>query len=86
MNLRSSYGERFNETSNTVAGINTPKDHEAFGPLDMLSGAVEKIVDNVQHEFDDGENDGDLEEVDEPERDHHDHLRHKYPRYDRHSY
>ncbi|GLX66603.1 hypothetical protein [Paenibacillus glycanilyticus] len=46
------YNEIYNETSNTVAGINTPKDHEGSGPIDMISDAVEKIVDNVEHTFD----------------------------------
>ncbi|MCM3626753.1 hypothetical protein M3194_05185 [Paenibacillus glycanilyticus] len=46
------FNEKYNETSNTVAGINTPKDHEDSGPLDMVSEAVEEIVDNVQHKFD----------------------------------
>jgi|GEM_PF-1407964 hypothetical protein len=46
------FDERYNETSNTVAGINTPKDHESSGPLDMVSEAVEEMVDNVQHTFD----------------------------------
>ena len=45
------YNEIYNETSNTVAGINTPKDHEESSPLDMVSGAVEEIVDNVQRTF-----------------------------------
>ncbi|REE78727.1 hypothetical protein A8990_1242 [Paenibacillus taihuensis] len=45
------YDEYYNETSNTAAGINTPRDHESFGPLDMLSDAVEEMVDNVQHSF-----------------------------------
>ncbi|MFC5650066.1 hypothetical protein ACFPYJ_13230 [Paenibacillus solisilvae] len=46
------YNEMYNETSNTAAGINTPKDHEDSGPLDMVSDAVANIVDNVQHTFD----------------------------------
>lgn len=46
------YNEVYNETSNTAAGINTPKNHESSGPLDMISDAVGEIVDNVQHTFD----------------------------------
>ncbi|WP_336790279.1 hypothetical protein [Paenibacillus sp. MMO-177] len=46
------YDEFYNETSNTVAGINTPKDHESYGPLDMVSEAVEEFMENVQHAFD----------------------------------
>ncbi|EFM11336.1 conserved hypothetical protein [Paenibacillus curdlanolyticus YK9] len=46
------YDETYNETSNTAAGINTPKDHEDSGPIDMISEAIEEIVDNVQHTFD----------------------------------
>ncbi|MGO4109704.1 hypothetical protein [Paenibacillus sp. YAF4_2] len=46
------YNEMYNETSNTVAGINTPKNHENTGPLDMVSEAVEEIVDHVQQSFD----------------------------------
>jgi len=46
------YSEMYNKTSNTVAGINTPKDHEDSGPTDMVSDAVGQIVDNVQHSFD----------------------------------
>ncbi|GMK45493.1 hypothetical protein [Paenibacillus glycanilyticus] len=46
------YDEFYNETSNTVAGINTPKDHEDSGPLDMVSEAVEEFMENVQHTFD----------------------------------
>ncbi|WP_127534032.1 hypothetical protein [Paenibacillus kobensis] len=46
------YSEMYNETSNTAAGINTPKDHEDSGPIDMVSDAVGEIVDNIQHTFD----------------------------------
>jgi hypothetical protein len=43
--------DQYNETSNTVAGINTPVDHEDTAATDMVSGAVEKIVDNIQEAF-----------------------------------
>lgn len=46
------YNEMYNETSNTAAGINTPKDHENSGPLDMVSDAVAEITDNIQYTFD----------------------------------
>ncbi len=49
------YNEMYNETSNTAAGINTPKNHEGSGPLDMVSDAVAEIVENVQHTFDGNE-------------------------------
>lgn len=45
------YNEIYNETSNTVAGINTPKDNEKSSPLDMVSGAVVEMVDHVQRTF-----------------------------------
>jgi hypothetical protein len=45
------YNEIYNETSNTDAGINTPKEREDSSPLDMVSGAVKEIVDNVQRAF-----------------------------------
>jgi hypothetical protein len=48
---------QYNETSNTVAGINTPADHEDSSPTDMVSGVVEKIVDNIQETFQ-GQKDG----------------------------
>lgn len=81
------YDEMYNETSNTAAGINTPKDHECCGPLDMISGAVGEIVDNVQHTFDVHQSHaaaGDLDESDES--DYHAHLNQHESRYDRHSY
>ncbi|MBM7568452.1 hypothetical protein [Paenibacillus sacheonensis] len=65
------YDEMYNETSNTAAGINTPKDHESFGPIDMVSDAVGEIVDKVQHTFDGHESSDamdDLNETDEPDR------------------
>jgi hypothetical protein len=40
--------EIYNETSNTAAGINTHKNHGRSGPLDMVSGAVEEMVDEVR--------------------------------------
>jgi hypothetical protein len=86
MNYSYSENKLLNKTANTAAGINTPKGNERSGPMDMFSGAVEKIVDNVQHAFGgEGSND-DIDELDVPEQDHHDHLRHKHKRYDRHSY
>lgn len=54
---REDYDETYNETSNTAAGINTPRDHEDYGPLDMVSDAVEEMVDNVEHAFDGNETD-----------------------------
>ncbi|HTG72091.1 MAG TPA: hypothetical protein VL921_22740 [Candidatus Udaeobacter sp.] len=45
------FNEIYNETSNTVAGINTPKENEKSSPLDMVSGAVEEMVDHVQRTF-----------------------------------
>jgi len=41
----------YNETSNTVAGINTPKEREDASPLDMIDGAVEQMVDKLQDDF-----------------------------------
>ncbi|RAP74559.1 hypothetical protein [Paenibacillus montanisoli] len=55
------YDEYYNETSNTAAGINTPRDHEDTSPLDLISHAIEEIVDNVQHAFD---NDDDNDDAD----------------------
>ncbi|KRE49654.1 hypothetical protein [Paenibacillus sp. Soil522] len=49
------YKEIYNETSNTVAGVNTPKDNEKSSPLDLVSGAVEEMVDNVQRTFGDNQ-------------------------------
>jgi hypothetical protein len=43
--------EIYNETSNTAAGINTHKNHGRSGPLDMVSGAVEEMVDEVRQTF-----------------------------------
>ncbi|QHT59134.1 hypothetical protein GXP70_03595 [Paenibacillus lycopersici] len=71
---RDGYDEMYNETSNTAAGINTPKNHEGYGPLDMISDAVEEIVDNVQHTF--------QHEDDDPLA----HLHQHHAAYDRHSY
>ncbi|NBD24063.1 hypothetical protein [Paenibacillus glycinis] len=86
---RDDYDERYNETSNTAAGINTPKDHEDSGPLDMVSDAVGEFVDNVQHAFDGSSRSG-HGEADELERepDEYDHraLSNQQSRYDRHSY
>ncbi|SDW65065.1 hypothetical protein [Paenibacillus sp. CF384] len=48
--------EAYNRTSNTAAGINTPLDHQDTSPLDMISHAIEEIVDNVQHAFDGADN------------------------------
>jgi hypothetical protein len=49
------FKEIYNETSNTVAGINTPKVNEKSSPLDMVNGAVEEMVDNVQRTFGDNQ-------------------------------
>ncbi|BBH22867.1 hypothetical protein Back11_42120 [Paenibacillus baekrokdamisoli] len=51
-NNHEEFNEMYNKTSNTAAGINTPKNHEDSGPLDMVSDAVAEIVENVQHTFD----------------------------------
>jgi len=37
-----------NETSNTVAGINTPASREDNAATDPIAGAVEAIMDNLQ--------------------------------------
>jgi hypothetical protein len=41
----------YNDTSNTAAGINTPANHENSAPTDMVSDAVEQIVDHIQEAF-----------------------------------
>jgi hypothetical protein len=41
------YNEYFNETSNTAAGINTPKDHEGIGATEPLDEIVEQVMDNI---------------------------------------
>ncbi len=38
-----------NETSNTVAGINTPASREDNAATDPIAGAVAGIMDNLQH-------------------------------------
>ena len=55
------YNEIYNETSNTAAGINTPKDHESTSPTDMVSGAVEEMVDKVERTFGGDPQSGDKE-------------------------
>ncbi|MBP1156066.1 MULTISPECIES: hypothetical protein [unclassified Paenibacillus] len=40
-----------NETSNTIAGINTPPDRQDCAATDMLNDFVEKTMDNIQHTF-----------------------------------
>ncbi|SFI75765.1 hypothetical protein SAMN02799624_02044 [Paenibacillus sp. UNC496MF] len=84
---RDEYGEMYNETSNTAAGINTPKDHERFGPIDMVSDAVEAFVDNVQHTFDHADRRDEHGALDD-ETDAYDHREHvqRQQRHDRHSY
>ena len=84
---RGDYDERYNETSNTAAGINTPKDHEDSGPLDMVSDAVGEFVDNVQHAFDGSSRSGHSDD-DEREPDEYDHHApaNQHSRFDRHSY
>ncbi|WP_308637588.1 hypothetical protein [Paenibacillus silvisoli] len=62
------YDEFYNETSNTWAGINTPRDHEDTSPLDMISQAVEEFVDNVQHAFDDDDYNDDTYDDDDGNR------------------
>ncbi|WP_246028059.1 hypothetical protein [Paenibacillus xylaniclasticus] len=41
-----------NETANTAAGINTPKNHEDSSPTDLMSEAVSEMMDKVQRTFD----------------------------------
>ncbi|MFC4811461.1 hypothetical protein [Paenibacillus sp. GCM10023250] len=84
---REGYSEMYNETSNTVAGINTPKDHEGCGPIDMVSDAIEAIVDNVQHTFDHGGRRDEHSALDgeTDAYDHHEHIQ-RHQRHDRHSY
>ncbi|WP_248925737.1 hypothetical protein [Paenibacillus hamazuiensis] len=41
----------FNETSNTAAGINTPEDQQDCTATDLLSDAVEEMIDNIEEEF-----------------------------------
>ena len=48
----------YNETSNTVAGINTPKEREDASPLDMVDGAVEEMVDKLRDDFGGGDGNG----------------------------
>jgi len=38
-----------NETSNTIAGINTPVSREDNAATDPIAGVVEAIMDNMQH-------------------------------------
>lgn len=40
-----------NETSTSVAGINTPPDGENHFPTDMVSEAVEEMMDRVRDTF-----------------------------------
>ncbi|XEC97223.1 hypothetical protein AB6A23_12095 [Paenibacillus tarimensis] len=40
--------ELYNEISNQIAGINTPPEREDNFPTDMLSEAVEQMMDNIQ--------------------------------------
>jgi hypothetical protein len=42
-----------NQTAFGVAGIPTPSDQEDVSPTDMISGAVEEIMDNIQGTFGD---------------------------------
>ncbi len=41
----------YNETSNTMAGINTPTDQEDVTPTDLISETVEKTMDNIQKDL-----------------------------------
>ncbi|WP_281888002.1 hypothetical protein [Paenibacillus sp. YYML68] len=45
----------YNETTNTIAGINTPPDHPDIAATDSLSEFVETMMDNIQHTFDDSD-------------------------------
>lgn len=47
MEKRSRKGEYYNGTSNTAAGITTPADQEDETATDMVSGAVEAIMDGL---------------------------------------
>ena len=38
-----------NETTNTAGGINTPASREDNAATDPIAGAVEAIMDNLQH-------------------------------------
>jgi hypothetical protein len=44
-----------NETTNTIAGINTPASREDNAATDPIAGAVAGMMDNLQHAFE-GEN------------------------------
>ena len=39
----------YNETSNTAAGINTPKNHEGVTASEPLDEFVKKVMDNIEH-------------------------------------
>ncbi|UQZ81776.1 hypothetical protein SK3146_00932 [Paenibacillus konkukensis] len=41
----------FNETSYTVAGINTPADQENCTATDMLSDAVAEMMNRIEEDF-----------------------------------
>lgn len=49
--MKKDRADYYNETSNTAAGINTPPENENIAATDMLSDAVEQIVDNVSRAF-----------------------------------
>lgn len=40
-----------NKTAFEIAGIPTPPNHEDASATDLISEAVEEIVDNIQHSF-----------------------------------
>jgi hypothetical protein len=42
-----------NQTAFGVAGIPTPSDQEDVSPTDMISGAVEEMMDNIQGTLED---------------------------------
>ncbi|AEI40059.1 hypothetical protein [Paenibacillus mucilaginosus] len=44
--------EEYNETSNTAAGINTPKENQGRAATDMLADFVEGTMENIEHTFD----------------------------------
>jgi len=58
----------YNETSNTEAGINTPKDREGIAATDMISGAVQEIVDHVQRTFEGKPEPGEINSREKRER------------------
>lgn len=41
----------YNDTTNTAGGITTPADQENCASTDMISGAVEEMMDRIQKDF-----------------------------------